>query len=75
MPMNPDPIVEEVRKVREEYAARFNHDLRAICAALREEEKKSGRTFVTLPPRKVEAAPRTPPTPPPVTPVEPAQPR
>lgn len=34
-----DPIVEEVRKARDEYAARFNYDLVAMVADLREQEK------------------------------------
>lgn len=50
-----DPIVEEIRRYREEYAAQFNYDLDAICRDLREQEKKSGATPVSLPPR----APRT----------------
>jgi hypothetical protein len=28
--MNPDPIVEEVRRIRDELARRFNYDVRAI---------------------------------------------
>ena len=52
-----DPIVEEIRKVREAHAARFNHDLDAICQDIREEEEKSGRTFITLPPRRVVTRP------------------
>lgn len=46
-----DPIVEEVRQWRQQYAAQFNHDLKAICQDLRERQKKSGRKVVTLPPR------------------------
>jgi len=34
--MMPDPIVEEVRRTRDEYAKRFNYDLDAICRDLRE---------------------------------------
>ena len=41
-----DPIVDEIRRVRDEYAARFNYDLDAIYRDLKEQEKKSGRTFV-----------------------------
>ncbi|MCH8046780.1 MAG: hypothetical protein IID44_24015 [Planctomycetes bacterium] len=48
-----DPIVEEIRKYRQEYAARFNHDLKAICRDLRERQEKSGRKVVSLPPRRV----------------------
>ena len=47
-----DPIVEEVRRVREAHAARFNYDLDAIVRDLREQQKNSGRTYITLPPRR-----------------------
>lgn len=46
-----DPIVEEIRQWRQQYAAKFNHDLKAICQDLRERQQKSGRQVVTLPPR------------------------
>lgn len=49
-----DPIVEEVRRVRDAHAARFNYDLDAIFRDIKEQEKKSGRTFVSFPPRRVE---------------------
>ena len=51
--MREDPIVEEVRKVREAHAAQFNYDLRAIYRDLKEQEKKSSRTFVSYPPKRV----------------------
>jgi hypothetical protein len=47
-----DPIVAEVRRVREELAARFNYDLRAICEDARRREATSGRRYVSLPPRR-----------------------
>lgn len=37
--MSEDPIVEEVRRVREEHAARFNYDLQAIFADLKRSEE------------------------------------
>ncbi|MBF0461845.1 MAG: hypothetical protein HQL87_10650 [Magnetococcales bacterium] len=43
-----DPIVEEVRKNREEFAAQFNSDLRAMGKALQEIEKASGRRVVSF---------------------------
>ncbi len=49
-----DPIVEEVRKVREAHAARFNCDLEAIYRDLKRQEKTSGRTFVSYPARRLE---------------------
>jgi hypothetical protein len=51
MAMWRDPIVEEVRRTREQYAARYNHDIAAICRAARERQKESGRKVVSRPPR------------------------
>jgi hypothetical protein len=42
-----DPIVEEVRRVRDAHAARFNYDLDAIFQDIKEQEEKSGRTFIS----------------------------
>ncbi len=47
-----DPIVAEVRKIREAYAAQFNYDLTAIYHDLKRQEKESGRVFVSYPPRR-----------------------
>ena len=47
-----DEIVEEVRKAREEYAAKFNHDIDAIYKDIKRREAESGREFVSFPPRK-----------------------
>ncbi len=47
-----DPIVEEVRKIREKHAAKFKYDLDAICRDLKEQERKSGRRVVSLPAKK-----------------------
>jgi hypothetical protein len=41
-----DPIVDEVRRVRDAYAARFNYDLDAIFRDIKEREKRSGLVFV-----------------------------
>ena len=41
-----DPIVDEVRRVRDEHAARFNYDLDAIFRDIKEQERKSGLKFV-----------------------------
>jgi hypothetical protein len=45
--MKPDPIVEEVRKVREAHAAKFGFDLSAICTDLQKKEKNSGHPVVS----------------------------
>lgn len=47
-----DPIVEEVRKVREEHAAKFNYDLERILKDLKEQEQASGLKVVSLPPKR-----------------------
>jgi hypothetical protein len=49
--MNDDPIVSEVRRVRDEHAAKFNYDLDAIYQDLKEHERKSGRKYVRYEPR------------------------
>lgn len=46
-----DPIVEEVRKNREDFAAQFNFNLRAMGRALQELEKASGRHVVSFAPK------------------------
>ncbi len=54
MSIRNDTIVEEVRRARHEHAARFNYDLDAIVADLKEKTKQareSGRKVVSLPPR------------------------
>ena len=52
--MNRDPIVDEVRRVREAYAATFNFDLRAIVADLRRQQKDEGRHVVARPPKPLQ---------------------
>ena len=42
-----DPIVEEMRRIKEAHAARFNYDIRAMGRSLQEEEKLSGRKVVS----------------------------
>jgi len=42
-----DPIVKEVRKFREEHAKKFDYNLRLIYEDLIEQERLSGRRFIT----------------------------
>jgi len=49
-----DPIVDEVRRVRDAHAAMFNYDLDAIFQDIKEQEKKSGLKVVSYPPRSAE---------------------
>ena len=41
-----DPIVEEVRAVREAYAKRFDYDVQAICRDLRRRQDEDEREIV-----------------------------
>jgi len=47
-----DPIVEEVRAIREAHAAKFDYDLKRIFADLKEQERTSGREYVSLPAKR-----------------------
>ncbi len=49
-----DAIVEEVRRIRENHAAKFNYDLDAIYHDIKEKEKKSFRKVVSFSPKRVE---------------------
>ena len=49
--MKNDPIVAEVRRIRQEHAARFGYDLDLIVQDLKAQEKASGRQYIRLPPR------------------------
>ena len=46
-----DPIVEEVRKARQDHAQEFNHDLTAICDDLKKIEKECEERLISLPPK------------------------
>jgi hypothetical protein len=52
--MNHDPIVEEVRAIREQLAARFDFDIRAIVADAQRRQAMSKRKIVSFqrPPAK-----------------------
>lgn len=47
-----DPIVEETRKRREEYAAKLNHDQDAIFDDIRKRQRQAGKRLVSFPARK-----------------------
>ena len=47
-----DTIVDETRRVREEHSAKFNYNLEAIFNDLKEQETRSARKVVSLPPKK-----------------------
>jgi hypothetical protein len=49
-----DPIVAEVRRIREEIFAEHNYDLRAMFEAMRRREATSGRTYANLEPQPLQ---------------------
>ena len=57
-----DPIVEEVRKARDEYARQFNYDLDLICEDLRRKQQLKGAKVVSFPkrPPRVDVKPKEP---------------
>lgn len=57
--MREDPIVEEVRKAREEHAAKFHYDLDAIYRDLKDQDERDPRRVVSLPPKRPAAARET----------------
>jgi hypothetical protein len=54
-----DPIVEEVRKYRMEHTRKFQGNLSAICADLRDLQSTSGHKVVRLAPKKLEPTGRS----------------
>ena len=43
-----DPIVEEIHKIREEYAAKFDYDVDAMFDDLRQKQSNSNRKVVSF---------------------------
>ena len=59
--MKDDPIVAEVRAIRNQLAAQCGYDLKEIFRQLRLQQARSGREYVRYPARRVVASkdPRT----------------
>ena len=51
-----DPIIDELRAVRDEHAARFKYDVEEIFRDIQAQQEASGREYVRLPPRRVVSA-------------------
>lgn len=49
--MEKDPIVEEVRMLRDKIAQRFDYDIDAIVRAFRQRSIEQGHATVSLPPK------------------------
>lgn len=50
--MKRDPIVEETRKLREQYAAQLRHDTNAIFNDIVKRQNQRDKTLVTFPRRE-----------------------
>jgi len=48
----PDPTV-EIKAIRHRLGAAFDYDLGRIFADIQRRQAESGRTYITMPPRKV----------------------
>jgi hypothetical protein len=53
-----DEIVEEIRRMRDEYAARFNYDLVMIYDDLKEQQTHTEHKIISLPPKKPKLLPQ-----------------
>ncbi len=47
-----DIVIEETRKTRNEYAAKFNYDLNAIYEDLKKQEQQNKERRVSVPPKE-----------------------
>ena len=52
--MSRDPIVDEIRAIRDEYAKQFDYDLDAIFHDIKKQETQSDQCFVTRSPKRIE---------------------
>ncbi len=53
-----DPVVAEVRRIREEIFAEYHYDLAAYCEAIQRRQETSGRLYATPADRPVTPARR-----------------
>ena len=51
--MATSPIIQEIHKIREEYAKRFGDDLKALCDDARKKQGRDGRKVVLAHPKPV----------------------
>ena len=50
--MAKDPIVDEIRRIREDQAAKYGFDVKRILAAAKRRQRRSGRKVVSFVPKK-----------------------
>lgn len=48
-----DPIVEETRKLRDQYASQFKYDIDAIFKDIQQRQAQSSKKLVSFPARKL----------------------
>jgi hypothetical protein len=51
--MQDDPIVQEVRAIRDAYVAKFNYDLKALYENIKQLEKMSNKPHHRLLPKRI----------------------
>lgn len=54
--MPTDPIIDEVRRIRDTLAAKFNYDVTAIARDARRRQRATKRKVVSLKPRRIQVA-------------------
>jgi hypothetical protein len=59
--MKDDPIVREVRRIRQEHTARFKCNVDLIAKDLKAQERANSRRYISLPPRRTEKPVNQPP--------------
>lgn len=52
--MGQDEIIQEVRAIREDLAARHDYDVRALYEEAKRREREGGRKVIQLEPRRIE---------------------
>lgn len=50
--MPEDAVIEEVRRIKEAHAAKFNYDVHAMAKALREKQRQGNHKVVSRPPKR-----------------------
>ena len=50
--MTRDPVIEELQRIKQAIAARYNYDVRAMAKAFREGQKTCGHPVVSPPRRR-----------------------
>ena len=54
--MPEDDVMKEVRRIKEEHAAKYGYDVHAIAEALRENQRQGHRKVVSRPPKRPASA-------------------